>query len=655
MTGRIILFERLTRWHLPVVAWYHLRGDSIYYRSCAAGCEPARWGGAIAQFEGTPPLYRGVNGATDQAFDHIEALYARAYAQQGIIRLLRNLYGSDEIHLAFKKALLKELSEFYYCRLLAERIQRAHPQGRHIFLVPADLGQPERQRAWADVLPAAAMGETHLPPWSFPCWVRLAGLMRSLQERLVAAGILVRVLARAIRGLLRPSRQPSVHTYDVALTIVAWRRQLHDNLRSAGFLIDGRLITRDRVLLVPLIRLTRRQIAWLAGRALQVSPTPLRASRATCRQALGAALRLIGQLPRQAPWLLRTAAHLIEAFCIWRAFTERYRIGRFVTHADHGIGHIARNILLKQQGSAVWSYVDSGNLTYLHPHAEAAAPRYELWGFLYYDVMVCWNAAMVRYFQRHHQHVERYEIIGCLWSEHVRLLREGTLPMAVRQQLLTRGWRPGQPVVAWFPTWYQADNLTDHHDGLAFAQAIQQLLTELPDVFMVVKEKHQRWLFAKHPVYGGPEARRIYEAYEQLERHPRCWLPGPTANASEIVAASDLVISFPFTSVTVEAMAGRVKAIYYGPHGRYRGAHYDRIPGMVVHSGDELKHRVAQLLHETSADEYDRYLTQYAKGEVDPFLDGQALTRFRTLLAGAARDDTPEALPSALAEARGSS
>jgi polysaccharide biosynthesis PFTS motif protein len=195
-------------------------------------------------------------------------------------------------------------------------------------------------------------------------------------------------------------------------------------------------------------------------------------------------------------------------------------------------------------------------------------------------------------------------------------------------------------VVAVFPAWYQDNSVIPPEDGLAFVEDVRRLLDDFPDIVLVVKEKQPRWFFVRHPsravrqAYGGPRGARIYAAYDALERQARCVLPGHAMSASELIAASDVVISYPFTSTTYEALAGGVKALYHDPNARHHGAFYDRIPGLVTHDYPSLARRVRELLDETPSADYVDYLTKHFVGVLEPDLEARALTRFRALLAG---------------------
>ena len=272
------------------------------------------------------------------------------------------------------------------------------------------------------------------------------------------------------------------------------------------------------------------------------------------------------------------------------------------------------------------------------PPLNGQSQRFDTWGYLYYDVMVCWGERFVRYFQRHHQSIGRYEIVGCLWSEHVRCLLEDKMANGLREKLHAHGWKPGMKIIAAFPTWYHVNSVSNPDDGMAFVHGIEQLAEELQDLFVVVKEKHARWLFAQARNVGrqdfGGEALEIYRIYDALERHPRFWLPGAGADAAELIACSDLVVSFPFTSSTLEAFGAGLKGIYFDPLGKFHGGYYDTIPGVVAHGYAELKDRVKTLLEDASGSDYHAYLHAHVKGETDPFLDGRGIERFRKLLTG---------------------
>ena len=107
---------------------------------------------------------------------------------------------------------------------------------------------------------------------------------------------------------------------------------------------------------------------------------------------------------------------------------------------------------------------------------------------------------------------------------------------------------------------------------------------------------------------------------------------------NDIIAASDLIVTYYMSSPTGEALGARKKAIWYKSKKSARSNMYDKIPGLVVYGYAELEKRVHQLLYEVNEKEYDDYLERYIKGNVETALDGLAITRFRQLLKGYERE-----------------
>ena len=124
----------------------------------------------------------------------------------------------------------------------------------------------------------------------------------------------------------------------------------------------------------------------------------------------------------------------------------------------------------------------------------------------------------------------------------------------------------------------------------------------------------------------------MFEGLEKLENHPRCYMPQSSMSPSEPIAVSELIISFPFTSATVEALGARKKALYYDAADKFRGSFYDKVPGLVCHTYKDLLERVGELLFATDREKYGLYLEKSIKANIEPYLDARALTRFRELL-----------------------
>ena len=122
------------------------------------------------------------------------------------------------------------------------------------------------------------------------------------------------------------------------------------------------------------------------------------------------------------------------------------------------------------------------------------------------------------------------------------------------------------------------------------------------------------------------------EAISNLRAHSRCYVAGYDADPVAIIKMSDLTVTYAFSSSTIEAIGARKRAIFYDPVNKFRGYYYDKVPDLVAHGYEELKHLIQRLLYEISDEEYERYLNREILNKTEDYLDGKALTRFRTLL-----------------------
>jgi len=131
----------------------------------------------------------------------------------------------------------------------------------------------------------------------------------------------------------------------------------------------------------------------------------------------------------------------------------------------------------------------------------------------------------------------------------------------------------------------------------------------------------------------------LADIYGELDAHPRFYLPPDASSTSEVIALSDLTISFAYTSTAIETLAARKKGIFYNPSGKLKSLYYDSIHGLVCHDYQSLFAMSKKLLYETSEAQYDEYLERYIKGALDPFLDGKGITRMRSFIANHKESD----------------
>ncbi|MCM8832749.1 MAG: polysaccharide biosynthesis PFTS motif protein [Candidatus Omnitrophica bacterium] len=332
----------------------------------------------------------------------------------------------------------------------------------------------------------------------------------------------------------------------------------------------------------------------------------------------------------QKEFFLETFMKILYYYLKWKGLIKILTIEHLITYCDFGIQSICRNIILKEKGCKTYYYMDSINFGCFF--SKDTKYRHNNFGFLNYDYFISWNDVAARYFESSHCNFKNFVNFGCFWGEHLKEIQEKKIESNFIITLHKKGYKDKMKLVSVFDTTFHDDSVTTYKDGIKFLEDILELLEDLPEIFIVLKEKKSRDYHKKISSHFN----EIVSMYEKLENHPRCFcVKGGEemwANSSEIIAFSNLTVSFPFTSTTFEALAVRKKAIWYDVNNKFRDTFYDAIPGLVCHTYKELLDRVKELLFNISEQDYNYYLERYIKGKLESYLDGKAISRFREFL-----------------------
>jgi hypothetical protein len=115
-----------------------------------------------------------------------------------------------------------------------------------------------------------------------------------------------------------------------------------------------------------------------------------------------------------------------------------------------------------------------------------------------------------------------------------------------------------------------------------------------------------------------------------MDKHPKITTFLHKEDASYVLSLSDIVISFPFTSTTFEALSVDKPAIWHDPLGHYTDTPYGRMKGVTTKGYDELKRRILEIIKMKSATFQNPIPPNSPL--MDPYRDGKAIERFRQLL-----------------------
>ncbi len=638
---RAVVFECITTSHRLVTSWYARKNCPIYYLQSRLGESTPAWfrrlesAGRLRPLSLKDPLYLRLNPAGDMALEMTEDLYEREFRRNALIGHMARLFGDERVELAFKKYLNTLLEHHFHYRLLGDRLRGTLTDAETVWFIPARVAGGHLPYVTGDNLPPWGLpflrgrsiaGTVPPLPMRIPWWAQCRSRFLEVWNNLKACG--ETIVFALWKCLVSSVTRPGVSNYPFAVAIIAPAREFASDIRGCDMLLDGAGIRSDNTLFVPVARISRGQRARLIEKGLDIADYPAGPSRPVLGKVLRYGALVLGQVLRSPWWVVRVSAYLVRDYWIWNSFVERYRIGHFISYNDYSFRHIGRNLVLKHHRVRTWYYLDTLNTTHTFVVDADEPYRQAIWSYLFYDECVSWNEEFSRFLRRHRQVVTTYSNVGCLWSEHVRLLKQGRMSSPLRDRCAAAGWSSAYEIVAVFDTSYADESITTYRDGVAFARDVGRLLAAFPRMFVIWKEKKARRMLREL----GQDACELARIYDALSRHPRCHFTGHTTSPAELLALCDLAIAFPFTSPVIEAVGAGVKGLYYDPLEKCRARYEMWIPKLVVHGFDDLRQRVDDLLYRTTREEYERYLDSYVRGPIDPYLDGMGLSRLRALI-----------------------
>jgi len=641
-----IIFERITPLQFPVLSYYLWKQKEIKFFDNDGLERDKNWvkklvkRGRISEI---PPIGYVYNECYGTALDNIDKVYEYLANGSALAREMVKLYGDENAELAYRKGLTRDLSEFYYIDSCLEQEAGRLQHGERILFIPHKYRQCLRL-----VRESGAFYHGH-QNIDIACKLGTLNHLYGLFEKVRWWLSQLVIVALYFTELMMPrKRSGGAKKYEYAVAIMNPEYQFKFKTRSVDFLLDGNNIRKDNtvfILLTPAI--SRDHWSEMKSKGLNVIDCSKRfmSARSSNQKATTHILRTtLPYIVRHAflglfenNIILNVNAVLLSVFLKWSFILQEVNFKHFITFNDEEIGHIGRNILLHRAGAKTWYYAHSGALGDLIAPAKGnSTQRHWLWSFLYYDYYISWNSEIIRYYRLHPQKIDKYVSIGCIWSHPVADILEGVIVSRLKEEIFADFDKAKYKTIAFFDSSYLPNSVSPLEDGVIFYQSILKLLDEFPDIFVVIKEKKaEETVLAIYDKWGGDSNifhRQYKPALDKLRQHPRCYITGYKGDPSEIIAMSDLTITYAFSSSTVEALCAGRKAIFFDPNNRWRDYYYDRIPNLVAHSYEELKLSIRKLLYETTDAEYKVFLDTHIKGVMDPYLDGKALTRFRKLL-----------------------
>ncbi len=520
-----------------------------------------------------------------------------------IIRYACDTLGSHVAENIFRKYLCDRLAVFYSVNNVLEKIAKISPQS-HMEVYPDTniLSYLYLKKLLINSGQKVFEGRD----FSFSSIEYFLGFLEIAKNNFIAIS---RLCAQTIlSGLLSSWRVKNLRCkeYKYGITIIGPARQLANNRRGPDFFVDGEIISGKEVVYFPLTKLNDKQKQQLSRIDGDVFYPPSRRF-----QNFSHFLKWVGLLGNSFSkgFLVSgdvvTYAHLaLSEYFRWGKVVAKTKIKNFITHCDFGISHIPRNLALNQAGVKTWYFIDSMNVSINSKHP--------FWSYLYYDNFITWDRVLGEYFCSYPDSINKYNVVGCLWSAHINDREKK---------------QNNKLIVSVFDTTYSCNSFTSYQEGIVYAEHILKLAEGFPDIQILFKEKNARLI---HRCLDSILAPRLVSLYLEMERCPNIKIFSEGEDSSRIMSISDMVVSFPFTSTTFEALSVNKPAIWHDPVGYYRKTLYGKVGGVVTHSYEELKAKVLEI--KKNPDDYHNPIPMNSP-LMDPCRDRKAITRFRELLA----------------------
>lgn len=522
----------------------------------------------------------------------------------------------------FKHELCNSLAEFYSFNILLNRIEKK--LGGEIFFYPAvNIYSYCEIKKLLKLSGHEYYEHTYI---HFPLKSYMSGVFENIKANIIdIVHLSAQTFASGISAILRKSdevKEKKKYKYGISINSP---RQLSSNKRGPGLIIDNNKIRENEVVYFPQIDLTDSQkdaLNVLSGNVFAL-PQPKRffpnfhewvkLLKVAVEQNL---LNFCGEI--------RSANVSFFNYFRWKNVLEKVDIRHFITHCDFGISHISRNIALNQAGVQTWYFTDSMNhFNNFQEDLSVFNRRHPFWTYLCYDNFVTWSAFIADYFKSHSESFNKTHIVGCLWSEHiVNKLRARQLKVGISSKEMDNKF-----IIAVYDTTYSRNSFTSYLEGIAFAEHILRLTDEFYSIHILFKEKKDRNI---HSAMDPANGQKLLNLYNLMSEHPNITFYSDQDDSSLLMSLSDMVISFPFTSTTFEALSVNKPAIWHDSMGLYRNTPYGKTNGITTHTYEELKNLVTKIKN-LGQNEYKNPIPT-SSPLLDPYRDGKAIERFRDLL-----------------------
>jgi len=561
--------------------------------------------------------------AVDKAVADIELIWpAYARENQELIAFNCRIMGTNLAKTAYKKRLCERLAHFYSANEVYRRICK-HLEADIVKIIPdVDVGD---YTYIENLLVKSGLSIRQKNSLRFSATSSLASKLTSSYK---VGQLLAKTFFQALFSLFASGENKNkakYFDYRYGVTILS-PRQLRNNRRSPDFFVDGELIDQNDVIYYIMFPPKKSEWDIIRKRYTNLIVVPTAGKFFSNPEIWFLLLSKCLKPASMGKWNeIRIACITLFQFLLWKCLLKKYRPKNFITHCDFSITQISRNICLKEVGAVTWYFNDSMNFgNNLLGYIPNCQMRHPFWTFLNYDHLVTWHKSLADYFKAHEGSFKETHVVGCLWADHIvqtNNTSNNRLKMPFKKS-------KSSFKIAVFDTTYSRNITINYLEGLEYAKQIIRISKINSYIEIAFKEKKDRKIHSRFDQDYGPKLVKLYELMDSMEN---IYMVSNQHDSSELIYHADLIISFPFTSTTFEALSGNKTAIWHDPLDLYRNNVYSQIDGLVTHGFHELE----AVIEDTRLKKQKGYSPADLPGDkylLDPYRDGNAIARFRKLL-----------------------
>jgi len=257
-----VYFEEVKFYHYPLIKYYLLRGFNVYIFDFKMKTRKMEWLRELVDNKRILKVSHYVIGNDSLALDNIEKAYSFIAQKSKIINIMIKFYGDENITLAYKKMLAKELSNFYAIQLILRDKEKVISHNEKIVFIPHRYLETLRILTICNAF-NYKLEKVFVPLWLRPihamnrCFVRLNSWKASSFNNF---RLLVATSWKVLTSFRR--KDTPQYKYAIPITIPEFQFKFTEN-RVFDFLLDHINIRKNNTVFLLLSNLDERTLSRL--------------------------------------------------------------------------------------------------------------------------------------------------------------------------------------------------------------------------------------------------------------------------------------------------------------------------------------------------------------------------------------------------------